>query len=63
MRLALPHAASLGVDPALLTCDVDNVASARVIEASGGVLDHVRGPTRHYWLPTGNRVVVAQRIP
>ena len=57
LRLVLPHAASLGIDPALLTCDVDNVASQRVIEVCGGVLDEVRGPTRYYWVPTGKPVV------
>ena len=53
LRLVLPHAAALGIDPALLTCDLDNVASARVIEANGGVLEDVRGTKRRYWVPTG----------
>ena len=53
LRLVLPHAAALGIDPALLTCDVDNVASARVIEANGGVLEDVRGVKKRYWVPTG----------
>lgn len=55
LRLALPHAAAVGVDPALVTCDVDNVASARVIEANGGVLEDVRGDKRRYWVRTGRR--------
>ncbi len=53
LRLVLPHAAALGVDPALLTCDLDNVASAKVIEANGGVLEDVRGDKKRYWVPTG----------
>ena len=52
LRLLLPHAAALGIDPALVTCDVDNIGSARVIEANGGVLEDVRGDKRRYWLPT-----------
>lgn len=52
LRLVLPHAAALGIDPALLTCDVDNVASAKVIEANGGVLEDVRGDKKRYWVPT-----------
>ena len=32
-----------GIDPVLVTCDVDNVASRKVIEANGGVLEDVRG--------------------
>lgn len=35
----LPHAHGLGMDAALLTCDVDNLASRRVIEANGGILE------------------------
>ena len=33
----LPLARVRGIDPALLTCGVANVASRRVIEANGGV--------------------------
>ena len=53
LRLVLPHAAALGIDPALLTCDVDNIASAKVIEANGGVLEDVRGVKKRYWVPAG----------
>jgi predicted acetyltransferase len=52
LAAALPVAAGLGIDSALLTCDEDNVASARVIEANGGVLDDVRDGVRRYWVPT-----------
>ena len=54
LRLVLPHASALGIDPALVTCDVDNVASAKVIEANGGVLEDVRGIKKRYWVPTGH---------
>jgi predicted acetyltransferase len=52
LRAALPWARRLGIDPALVTCDDDNIGSVRVIEAAGGVLDDVRGIKRRYWVPT-----------
>ncbi len=52
LRAALPWARDLGIDPALVTCDEDNTASIRVIEAAGGVLEDVRGIKRRYWVPT-----------
>lgn len=52
LSLALGMAAARGIDPVLVTCDVDNVASARTIERNGGVLEDVRGGTRRYWVPT-----------
>jgi predicted acetyltransferase len=48
----LPHAAALGIDRALITCDRDNVASRKVIEAAGGVLEDIRGAKRRYWIRT-----------
>ena len=44
-----------GVDHILVTCDDDNVASARVIERNGGVFESIvegRGgiPKRRYWI-------------
>lgn len=56
LRLALGMAARLGIDPALITCEDDNVASARTIEANAGVLEDVRGTSRRYWVPTGGAV-------
>jgi predicted acetyltransferase len=51
----LPQARALGLDQVLITCQDGNVASARVIELSGGVLEDVRdaelGRLRRYWLP------------
>ncbi len=36
--------------PALVTCDDDNLASARTIEACGGELEDVRSGKRRYWI-------------
>jgi predicted acetyltransferase len=58
LALLLPVAAELGLARVLLTCDVDNVASRRVIEANGGVLlDEVLEPGKavaksRFWVPT-----------
>lgn len=38
LALTLPHARALGLERVLLTCDADNVRSARVILGNGGVL-------------------------
>lgn len=62
LRHGLDLLASLGVERALVTCDVDNLASAAVIERAGGVLEDVRPtadgtPKRRYWVATdGGRV-------
>lgn len=53
LRAALPTAYVLGIDPALVTCDLDNVASRRVVEANGGVLEDRRHGKLRYWVPTG----------
>ena len=54
LQHALGWAHGLGIDPALVTCDDDNVGSIRVIEAAGGVLEDVRGVKRRYWVPTAS---------
>ncbi len=66
LRGALARAANLGLDRALVTCDVDNEGSWRTIERCGGALEGVlepdaeaisRGfdrPKRRYWVPTGS---------
>ncbi|GAA5190025.1 GNAT family N-acetyltransferase [Rugosimonospora acidiphila] len=53
LRAALPVARTLGIDSALVTCDVDNVASRKVIEHNGGVLEDQRGVKLRFWVPTG----------
>jgi predicted acetyltransferase len=49
----LTAAARLGIDPALITCDVDNVASRKVITKHGGVLEDERSGKLRFWVPTG----------
>ncbi|ONI71894.1 GNAT family N-acetyltransferase [Kribbella sp. ALI-6-A] len=49
---ALPIAAELGIDPALLTCDADHDASRKVIEAAGGELEDERHGKLRFWVPT-----------
>ncbi|WP_203755881.1 GNAT family N-acetyltransferase [Cellulomonas chitinilytica] len=58
LRQSLAVARSVGVAAALVTCDDDNVASARTIERCGGVLEDVAlveggTPKRRYWVDTG----------
>jgi predicted acetyltransferase len=54
---ALEIASALGVEKALVTCDDANIASSRVIEKCGGVLENIveqdNGEKfRRYWLAT-----------
>jgi predicted acetyltransferase len=53
LAAARPVARALGIDPALVTCDQANLASRRVIEANGGVLEDQRGSELRFWLATG----------
>ena len=53
LRALLPLAAKgFGLDQVLITCDVDNVASRRVIESCGGAFEDRRGIKLRYWVPT-----------
>jgi predicted acetyltransferase len=52
LAATLPVARELGIDPVLVTCDVDNIGSKKVIEANGGVLEDQRGIKLRYWVPT-----------
>ena len=58
LRLTLMEASTLDIDRALLTCAKDNLASAAVIVANGGVLkdeafvDSVARVVQRYWVPT-----------
>lgn len=36
LELLLKKAYELGINEALLTCDIDNIASARIMEKNGG---------------------------
>lgn len=54
LRQSLIIARNRGIDPALVTCDDDNIASAKVIEANGGRLESIVPgeagvPKRRYW--------------
>lgn len=55
LRQALPMARRLGIDPALITCDVDNVGSRKVIEGNGGRLEDERHGKLRFWVPTSPR--------
>ena len=56
LAMMLQPARKLGLDRVLITCDSDNVGSARVIEKNGGVLENEiisafsGKPIRRYWL-------------
>ena len=52
LAAALPVARSIGIDPALITCDSDNVGSRRVIENNGGVFEDERNGKLRYWVRT-----------
>ena len=55
LRLGLAHAAALGLDRVLLTCDPGNAASRHTIERAGGVLEDVRAGQQRFWLRTDRR--------
>ena len=52
LAAALPLVAALGVEKALVTCDVENTASRKVIERNGGVLEDQRSGKLRFWVPT-----------
>jgi len=57
LRQSLAVAASIGLERVLVTCDVDNVGSARAIESCGGVRENVvpvegSVPRCRYWVET-----------
>jgi len=52
LAAALPRTALLGIDPALITCDITNDASRRVIEANGGALFDEDDSMLRFWVPT-----------
>ncbi len=60
LRLALPKAHAMGIDPALLTCDNTNVASRKIIESCGGIYESEvpqkigLPPKLRFWVPTGS---------
>jgi predicted acetyltransferase len=52
LAATLPLAGALGIDPVLITCDVNNTISRRVIEANGGRYAGRDGDELHFWVPT-----------
>jgi len=52
LAAALPLAAALGIAPALIDCDADNLASRRVIEKNGGVLVREEREAVFFLVPT-----------
>lgn len=50
LRAALDEARALGLHRVLLTCDADNIGSARTIEACGGEPDDAPEGVRRYWI-------------
>ena len=52
LRDALPVAKRLGIADVLVTCDVDNTASRRVIEKNAGQLEDERGGKLRFWVRT-----------
>lgn len=54
LKAILPHARSIGLTGVLLTCDEQNMPSARTIEKNGGALEDIRstelGVKRRYWI-------------
>ena len=56
LRQALAICKQMGIDKALLTCNKDNIGSAKVIMANGGVLQdeivHEDRTTQRYWIAT-----------
>ena len=56
LRLTLEKAKEIGLERVLVTCDEDNIASAKIIEKNGGVLqdmyqnDDLNVPKRRYWI-------------
>jgi predicted acetyltransferase len=49
----LPVCAERGIDPVLVTCDVDNEGSRRTIERNGGTYEDTREGKLRFWVPTG----------
>lgn len=53
LEQTLELAAEMGMPRVLITCREDNLASRRVIEHVGGVLEDVRGGMRRCWVELG----------
>ncbi|MCF8000494.1 MAG: GNAT family N-acetyltransferase [Halanaerobiales bacterium] len=54
LRELLKKAKEKKIDELLLTCDDDNLASRRVIEANGGELEKIKEGECYYWIRENN---------
>ena len=52
LKLALPKAREIGIEKALLTCNFDNLASKKIIEKNGGILENQIENKLRFWVPT-----------
>lgn len=52
LAAALPKAAELGIDSALITCSADNTGSRKIIESNAGLLCDERNGNLRFWVPT-----------
>jgi predicted acetyltransferase len=52
LAAALPIARSIGITTALITCDLSNAASRKIIESCGGRLEDERNGKLRFWVPT-----------
>jgi predicted acetyltransferase len=58
LKMLLSIAFKMGIKKVLITCDANNIASIKIIESNGGILqDEIQNegrkvPTRRYWLET-----------
>ncbi|MCW8929406.1 MAG: GNAT family N-acetyltransferase [Gammaproteobacteria bacterium] len=56
LKQALPICLSLGIGKVLITCDIDNLGSQKVIEKCGGIFENVTNDSqlkvqkRRYWI-------------
>lgn len=50
LKLILQEAKSLSIESALCTCDPDNIASQKTIEANGGILTQKTEESYFYWI-------------
>lgn len=56
LALCLEKACKLGLERVLVTCDTDNIASARIIQKNGGIFesevisDYSTKPVSRYWI-------------
>jgi predicted acetyltransferase len=52
LRQMVRIAGAMGISRVLVTCDLDNIASARTIESGGGVYEGDLNGKRRYWIDT-----------